>query len=87
MSFNVDDVATVALLRSLVSPRSLLLHFDEVPEWVRHLPPLSSDQRRARDFGKRGQELIQASLPLEFRPEVITKMGMQLERWLARSAS
>jgi hypothetical protein len=86
-SFNVDDPATVALLRSIVQSRNLLLHFDEVPEWVRQLPPLSSDQRRARDFGKRGQALVRSSLPLEFRPDVIAKMGMQLEQWLARSSS
>jgi hypothetical protein len=82
ISFNVDDPATVALLRSLVVSRNLLLHFDDVPEWVRQLPPLSSDQRRARDYGKRGQELVRSSLPLEFRPEVIAKMGVQLEQWL-----
>jgi hypothetical protein len=87
ISFNVDDPATVALLRGVVLSRSVLLRFEEVPEWVRQLPPLSSDQRSARDFSARGQELVRSSLPLEFRPDVIAKMGAQLERWLASSSS
>jgi hypothetical protein len=87
ISFNVADPPTVALLRSLVQCRSLFLHFDEVPAWVRQLPPLSSDQRRARDYGKQGLALIRSGFSLEFRPEVIAKMGIQLEQWLARSSS
>jgi hypothetical protein len=87
LSFNVDDPATVALLRSIVQSRSVLLRFEEVPQWVRQLPPLSLDQRRARDEGSRGQELVRSSLPLEFRPDVAASMGAQLEQWLARSSS
>lgn len=86
ISFNVDDPPTVALLRSLADCRTMFIQFAEVPDWVRQLPPLSSDQRRARDFGKRGQELIRSSLPLEFRLDVVARMVGQLELWLGRSS-
>ena len=86
VSFNLDDPATLALLRSIVASRTILIHFDEVPTWVKQLPPLKTDLRLTRDYGRRGKELIQSSLPLEFRPEVVAKMGAQLEQWLARSS-
>jgi hypothetical protein len=85
-SFNVDDPPTVALLRSLADCRSMFVQFAEVPDWVRQLPPLSSDRRRAHDLGKRGQALIRSSLPLEFRPDVVERMEVQLEQWLGRSS-
>ena len=79
ISFNVDDPSTVALLRSIVGSRSMFVQFAEVPNWVRQLPPLSSGLRGTVDYGKRGKELVHSSLPLEFRPDVIAKMGLQLE--------
>ena len=36
VGFNLEDGATISLLRAIAASQSLLLHFDPVPEWVKH---------------------------------------------------
>ena len=83
VSFNLEDSATISLLRAIVASQSLLLHFDPVPEWVKRLPPLSLDMR-GRDYSTRGLQLVRSSLPLGFRAESLVRMQAQLELWLQK---
>ncbi len=83
VSFNLEDRATIPLLRSIAASQSLLLHFDPVPEWARTLPPLSFDAR-GRDYSARGLQLVRSSLPLGFRVDCVARMQAQLEQWLQK---
>ena len=83
VSFNLEDRATISLLRSIAASQSLLLHFDPVPEWIKTLPPLSLDAR-GRDYGARGLQLVRSSLPLGFRADSVARMQAQLELWLQK---
>jgi hypothetical protein len=83
VSFNLEDGATISLLRSIAASQSLLLHFDPVPKWVKTLPPLSLDAR-GRDYGTRGLQLVRSSLPLGFRTDSVARMQVQLEQWRKR---
>jgi hypothetical protein len=83
VGFNLEDGATISLLRAIAASQSLLLHFDPVPEWVKALPPLSLDAR-GRDYGTRGLQLVRSSLPLGFRQESVARMQAQLEQWFQK---
>jgi len=80
VSFNLEDGATISLLRSIAASQSLLLRFDPVPEWVKTLSPLSLDVR-GRDYGACGLQLVRSSLPLGFRADSVARMQAQLEQW------
>jgi len=82
VSFNLEDGATISLLRSIAASQSLLLHFD-LPEWVKTLSPLSLDVR-GRDYGACGLQLVRSSLPLGFRTDSVARMQVQLEQWRKR---
>ena len=78
LGFNVQQDATITLLRAVVESKTLLLHFSAVPPWVTHMPPLKSG--RSRDAGHEAEilRLVLSSIPLGFTPEAMAGLNRQL---------
>ena len=80
LGFNVLQQATIALLRAVITSKSLLLHFSAVPDWVPQLPPLSSGRSRHGGHEEDMLQLVRTSIPIGFAADAITRLRRMLDR-------
>jgi hypothetical protein len=85
VAFGLNDDPAVALLRALADSRSLVLHFDAVPEWVGNPLPRSRNVL-GREYAEHIRQLLRTGFSLGFHHDTVAKMRVQLEQWVARKA-